>query len=188
MNIVTLTTPLQEKDVTQVSIGDRVLLNGTVYTARDEAHRRLIILLKEGRDLPLPINGQVIYYVGPTPPKPGHVIGSAGPTTSSRMDPYTPLLIQMGLRATIGKGCRSQEVINAMIKYKAVYLAAAGGAGAFLSRFIKKAEILAFEDLGPEAIYALELMDFPTIVVNDTEGRDLYQEAIKTRQTIPESS
>lgn len=183
--VTRLTTPLEEEDIIHLNIGDKVLLNGVVYTARDEAHRRLVKLISQGKDLPIPIKGQVIYYVGPTPPRPGRVIGAAGPTTSSRMDPYTPQLIQMGLKATIGKGKRSQEVINTMVEHKAVYLGTIAGAGAYLAKFIKKAEVWAYEDLAPEAIYKLELEDFPTIVVNDSKGRDFYQEAIK-KFAVPE--
>jgi fumarate hydratase subunit beta len=174
-----LTTPLTSEDVENLHIGDKVLLNGMLLTGRDAAHRRLFDLIKEGKELPIDIKGQVIYYVGPTPAKPGKPIGSAGPTTSYRMDPYSPQLIELGLKGMIGKGNRSQAVIEAMKRFKAVYFGATGGAGALIARRIKKAEILAYPDLGPEAIRMLEVEDFPVIVINDTRGNDLYQEGIK---------
>jgi len=176
---IRLTTPLSTVDVEKLKIGDKVLLTGTIYTARDAAHKRLIDLLKEGKELPIDIKGQVIYYVGPSPAKPGKPIGSAGPTTSYRMDPYAPKLIELGLKGMIGKGNRSQKVIEAMKKYKAVYFGATGGAGALLAKRIRKAEIVAYEDLGPEAIRKLEVEDFPVVVINDTKGNDLYVEGAK---------
>lgn len=176
---IRLTTPLSDEDVSKLKIGDKVSLNGVVYTGRDAAHKRLVDLVKEGKDLPIDIQGQVIYYVGPSPAKPGQPIGSAGPTTSYRMDPYAPILIEKGLKATIGKGPRTEPVIEAMKKHKAVYLAAIGGAAALIAKSVKKAEVVAYEDLGAEAIRRLEVEDFPVIVANDVNGNDLYQEGIK---------
>jgi len=169
-----LKTPLSEEDVASLNIGDRVLISGLIYTARDAAHRRLVELLEAGEKLPLPLPGQIIYYVGPSPAAPGRVIGAAGPTTSYRMDPYAPRLIALGLKGMIGKGKRSREVVDAMMQHKAVYMAAIGGAGAIMARSIKKARVIAYEDLGPEAIRELQVEDLPVIVVNDTRGRDLY--------------
>ncbi|OPX18945.1 MAG: fumarate hydratase [Desulfobacca sp. 4484_104] len=176
---VKLTTPLSDQDVASLWIGDKVLLSGVIYTARDAAHKRLIDLLNAGQELPLELQGQVMYYVGPSPARPGQAIGAAGPTTSYRMDPYTPQLLARGLKAMIGKGKRSPEVIEAMIKYRAVYLGATGGAGALISQAIKEAQVLAYEDLGPEAIHRLVVEDFPAIVINDCQGHDLYEEGIK---------
>jgi fumarate hydratase subunit beta len=174
-----LKPPLTDKDVEKLKIGDRVLVNGIIYTGRDAAHKRLIILLKEGKDLPFDIRGQIIYYVGPTPAKPGQAFGSAGPTTSYRMDAYSPTLMERGLKGMIGKGMRSDAVKEAMKKYKAVYFAATGGAGALLAKRVKNAEVVAYEDLGPEAIRKLEVEDLPVIVVNDIRGNDLYVEGEK---------
>ncbi len=176
---IKLTTPLSEDDVKRLGIGDKVSLNGTIYTGRDAAHKRLVELLNQGKPLPFDIQGQIIYYVGPSPAKPGQAIGSAGPTTSYRMDTYSPKLMSVGLKAMIGKGKRGQEVIDAMIKHKAVYLAAVGGAGALIAKTIKKAEVIAYEDLGPEAIRRLEVEEFPVIVVNDIYGEDLYQKGVE---------
>jgi fumarate hydratase subunit beta len=176
---IQLKTPLSDEDVESLRIGDRVLLSGIVYTGRDAAHKRLFDLLEEGKDLPFNIKGQVIYYVGPTPSKPGQIFGSAGPTTSYRMDAYSPSLIERGLKGMIGKGMRSDAVKEAMKRYKAVYFAATGGAGALLAKRIKKAQLVAYEDLGPEAIRMLEVEDFPVIVVNDVRGNDLYIEGEK---------
>jgi fumarate hydratase subunit beta len=176
---IRLTTPLTSEDVEKLHIGDKVLLSGVVFTGRDAAHKRLLELLTEGKELPIDVKGQVIYYVGPTPAKPGKPIGSAGPTTSYRMDLYSPRLIELGLKGMIGKGNRSQGVIDAMKRYKAVYFGATGGAGALLAKRIRKAEIIAYPDLGPEAIRKLEVEDFPVTVINDTKGNDLYQEGIK---------
>ncbi|HXX35386.1 MAG TPA: Fe-S-containing hydro-lyase [Thermodesulfobacteriota bacterium] len=174
-----LTPPLSDKDVEKLRIGDRILINGIIYTGRDAAHKRLFDLLKEGKNLPFDIKGQIIYYVGPTPAKPGQVLGSAGPTTSYRMDAYSPALIERGLKGMIGKGMRSDSVREAMKKYKAVYFAATGGAGALLAKRVKKAEIVAYEDLGTEAIRRLVVEDLPVIVVNDVKGNDLYLEGEK---------
>lgn len=176
---IRLKTPLSDVDVEKLKSGDKVLLNGVIYTGRDAAHKRLLDLIKEGKPLPIDIKGQVIYYVGPAPAKPGQVIGSAGPTTSGRMDAYSPKLMEMGLKGMIGKGMRKKEVVEAMKKYKAVYFAATGGAGALLAKAIKKAEVVAYEDLGPEAINRLEVEDFPVTVVNDTNGNDLYEEGAR---------
>lgn len=176
---IKLQTPLTDSDVEKLHAGDRILLSGVVYTARDAAHRRLHELLQAGKPLPIDLRGQVIYYTGPTPAKPGRVIGSAGPTTSGRMDAYTPALIAHGLKGMIGKGRRSRDILDTMKRYKAVYFGATGGAGALLARHIKKAEIAAYEDLGPEAIYRLEIEDFPVIVINDVHGGDLYAEGVR---------
>ena len=176
---IKLVTPLDDQSVERLKIGDRVLLSGYVYSARDAAHKRLIDLLDRGEQLPFDVKGQVIYFVGPTPARPGRPIGSAGPTTSSRMDKYSPRLIAQGLKGMIGKGFRSPEVIEAMNKYKAVYFAAVGGVGALLAQRIKESEIVAYEDLGPEAIRRLKLDNFPVIVVNDCRGNDLYREGVK---------
>ena len=174
-----LTTPLSDEDVTKLKAGDIVYLTGTIYTARDAAHKRLVDLIKEGKELPFDIKGAVIYYVGPTPPKPGEVIGSAGPTTSYRMDPYAPILIEKGLKGMIGKGKRNQAVRDACVRYKAVYFGAVGGAAALIAKAIKKAEVIAYPELGPEAIRRLEVENFPVVVVNDTYGNDLYEEGRK---------
>ena len=172
-------TPLSEKDVKKLKVGDKVLVSGKVYTARDAAHKKLIELIKSGKKLPIDLKGQIIYYCGPTPAKPGKVIGAAGPTTSGRMDGYAEPLIKLGLKATIGKGRRSAEVREALKRYKAVYFAATGGAGALLSKRIKNAKVAAYPELGPEAIYELELKDFPVIVANDIHGRDIFEEGMK---------
>ena len=176
---IRLKTPLSDADVEKLKAGDKVLLNGVIYTGRDAAHKRLFDLLQGGKPLPVDLKGQVIYYVGPAPAKPGQVIGSAGPTTSGRMDAYSPKLMERGLKGMIGKGMRKKEVVEAMKKYKAVYFAATGGAGALLAKAIKKAQVVAYEDLGPEAINRLEVEDFPVIVVNDTQGNDLYEEGMR---------
>lgn len=175
---IRLKTPLTDADVEKLKAGDKVLLSGVIYTGRDAAHKRLFDLLQAGKPLPIDLKGQVIYYVGPAPAKPGQVIGSAGPTTSGRMDAYSPKLMEVGLKGMIGKGMRKKEVVEAMKKYKAVYFAATGGAGALLAKAIKKAEVVAYEDLGPEAISRLEIEDFPVIVVNDIYGNDLYQQGM----------
>lgn len=179
---VSLTIPLTDKIVSSLEIGDKVLISGVIYSARDAAHKRLIDLLDTGKPLPFDIRGQIIYYVGPSPAKPGRAIGAAGPTTSYRMDPYAPRLIERGLKGMIGKGKRDAAVKEAMIKYKAVYLGATGGAGALISRAIKAAEVIAYEELGPEAIRRLVVENFPAVVINDTAGGDLYEEGIKQYQ------
>ena len=176
---IKLTTPLSSEDVERLKAGDKVLLNGVIYTARDAAHKRMVEALKVKKPLPFDLQGQVIYYVGPAPAPPGRVIGSCGPTTSSRMDPYTIFLLEAGMKGMIGKGFRSDRVKDAIRKYRAIYFAAIGGAGALLSQHVKKAEVIAYEDLGTEAIRKLEVKDFPVIVVNDVNGNDLYQEGVK---------
>ncbi len=173
---IRLKTPLSDENLERLKSGDRVLISGIIYTGRDAAHKRLFDLLKTGKDLPFDMKGQIIYYVGPTPPRPGQVFGSAGPTTSYRMDAYAPALIEKGLKGMIGKGMRSDAVKEAMKKYKAVYFVATGGAGALLAKRVKKAQVVAYEDLGPEAIRRLEVEDLPVIVVNDIRGNDLYIE------------
>jgi fumarate hydratase subunit beta len=176
---IRLKTPLRDEDVVKLEIGDKVLLTGVIYTGRDAAHKRLFDLIQAGKELPIDIRGQVIYYVGPAPAKPGKPIGSAGPTTSYRMDAFAPKLMELGLKGMIGKGNRGADVVEAMKKHKAVYFGATGGAGALLARIIKKAETIAYEDLGPEAIQRLEVEDFPVVVINDTKGNDLYVEGAK---------
>jgi fumarate hydratase subunit beta len=170
-----LTTPLSDETVSELRSGDIVYLSGTIYTARDAAHKRLVDLLDAGEELPFDIKGAVIYFVGPTPPKPGDPIGSAGPTTSYRMDSYSPRLIAEGLKGMIGKGKRNKDVTDACQENKAVYFGATGGAGALLGKKITKAEIIAYEELGPEAVRKLEVIDFPVTVINDSYGGDLYQ-------------
>ncbi|GLI54177.1 Fe-S-containing hydro-lyase [Thermodesulfovibrio yellowstonii] len=169
-------TPLTDEVIEQLKAGDLVLINGYVYTARDAAHKRLVELINNNKTLPFELKGQIIYYVGPTPAPPGKAIGSAGPTTSSRMDSYTPLLLSSGLKGMIGKGQRSEEVIRAIKKYKAVYFLATGGAGALLSRHIVSAEEIAFPELGTESIKKLLLKDFPAIVAIDCHGGNIFRE------------
>ncbi|MBU2567252.1 MAG: Fe-S-containing hydro-lyase [Elusimicrobia bacterium] len=179
MSTKKISAPFDEKTVADLKSGDSVLITGTIYTARDAAHKCLTELIEQKKSLPFELRGAVVYYVGPSPEKPGQVIGSAGPTTSYRMDAYSTLLMQHGLKGMIGKGKRSPAVIDAMKNYRAVYLAATGGAGALLSKCIKKSEIIAFEELGPEAVRRLEVENFPAIVINDIHGNDLYDEGIK---------
>jgi fumarate hydratase subunit beta len=183
INKIHLEPPLQIEDVETLTIGDNVLISGVIYTARDTAHKRLVELLDKGKPLPFDISGQIIYYVGPTPARSGRPIGSAGPTTSYRMDAYVSRLIEKGLKGMIGKGPRSSEVIEAMKKWGCIYFGATGGAGALLSLAIKQAEIIAFEDLGTEAVRRLEVKDFPVVVINDIRGNDLYQENVRKYQT-----
>jgi fumarate hydratase subunit beta len=171
-----ITLPLTDETVEKLHAGDDVRLTGVIYTARDAAHRRLVEALEKGEPLPFDIRGQVIYYVGPTPAKPGQVIGSAGPTTSMRLDRYTPPLLAAGLKGIIGKGGRGSAVREALKQYKAVYFVAVGGAGALLARHIKKVDVVAYDDLGPEAVRRLEVEDFPVIVCNDIYGGDLLEE------------
>ena len=171
-----ITLPLTDEIVEKLRAGDDVHLTGVIYTARDAAHRRIIEALEKGQPLPFDVRAQVIYYVGPTPPKPGQVIGSAGPTTAMRLDRYTPALLAAGLKGIIGKGGRGPAVRQALQEHKAVYFIAVGGAGALLSRHIKKAEVVAYEDLGTEAIRRLEVEDFPVIVCNDIHGNDLLEQ------------
>lgn len=170
-----LTTPLKDSDIVKLNIGDKVLLSGIIYIARDSAHKKLVDSIREGKRLPFDIEGSVIYYCGPSPAKPGMVIGSAGPTTSYRMDSFTPLLLERGLKGMIGKGPRSRRVIDSIQKNKSIYFAALGGAGALISQSIKTSEVIAYKDLGPEAVRRLEVKKMPVIVINDTRGRDLYR-------------
>ena len=171
-------TPLGDDDVSKLKIGDKVLISGVIYTARDAAHKRLIALIDEGKELPFNVQNQILYYVGPSPARPGMPIGSCGPTTSCRMDVYTPKLLERGLKATIGKGNRSELVIEAMKRYKSVYFAATGGAAALLSGAVKKVDVIAYEDLGAEAIMRFKVSDFPVVVANDIYGNDLYKEGV----------
>ncbi len=180
---IELKAPLSDSAVEGLKAGDKVMISGTLYTARDAAHKKLIEMIESGRELPFDLKGQLLYYVGPTPAKPGKCIGSAGPTTSYRMDLYTPTLYKMGLKGTIGKGGRSTEVIEAMKAYKAVYFATVGGAAALIAKTIKKVEIIAFEELGTEAVRKLEVENFPAIVVNDTKGNDLYRIGVEKYRT-----
>jgi fumarate hydratase subunit beta len=174
-----ITTPLTDKQIEDLRSGDQVLISGIIYTGRDAAHKRLSELIDQGTQLPVDIQGQVIYYVGPTPPRPGKVIGSAGPTTSGRMDAYSPKLIARGLKGIIGKGYMSDVVKEALKKHKSIYFGAIGGAGAYLARQIRSAHVVAYEDLGPEAIRKLEVEDFPAVVIHDIFGGDLYADGQK---------
>ena len=174
-----LTAPLSVEEARKLRAGDSVLLSGVIYTARDAAHKRLCELVAEGKELPFPVKDSIIYFVGPTPAKEGQAIGSAGPTTSYRMDAYSPTLIAQGQTGMIGKGKRGPEVVAAMKEYGAVYFGAIGGCGALLSNCIKKAEVVCYEDLGAEAIRRLEVEDFPVVVIIDSEGNNLYEEGRK---------
>ena len=176
MGLINITSPIKAEVIEKLTAGTRVLISGVIYTARDAAHKRLIQALDKGEKLPFDLEGQTIYYMGPSPARPGQVIGSAGPTTSSRMDRYTPRLIAAGIRAMIGKGSRSAEVREAISKYKAVYLVATGGASALLAKTIKQVEVIAYEDLGAEAILRLNVENFPAIVANDIYGEDLFEQ------------
>ena len=171
-----ITTPLTLEKTRDLHCGDNVLISGVIYTGRDAAHKRLVELLQQGKELPLDVKDAIIYYVGPAPAQPGKVIGSAGPTTSYRMDAYAPALLDIGLKGMIGKGKRSPEVIESMKKNGAVYFGAIGGAGALLAKCIKKAEVIAYEDLGAEAICRLEVEDLPAVVIIDSEGNNLYEQ------------
>jgi fumarate hydratase subunit beta len=170
--------PLSDADVESLKAGDRVRVTGVLYTARDAAHARLLPLMESGQALPVELRGQIIYYTGPSPARPGDVVGSIGPTTGGRMDKYTPGLLSLGLKGTIGKGARSQAVKDALREHKGVYFGAIGGAGAVLSRFVKKLDVVAYEDLGTEAIRRLEVLGFPVIVINDCHGGDLYEDGM----------
>ena len=170
--------PLEKKDMEQLQAGDYVYLSGTIYTARDAAHKRMYESLKKGEELPIKLEGNILYYLGPSPAREGQIIGSAGPTTSSRMDKYTPEMLDLGLKGMVGKGKRSPEVIEAIKKNGAVYFAAVGGAGALLSKCIKSAEVVAYDDLGTEAVRKLEIEDLPVIVVIDKDGNNLYETAV----------
>ena len=174
MKTVNINTPLDSATIEKLKAGDRVLITGVIYTARDAAHKRMVHALQHNEELPFDIRNQVIYYSGPTPAKPGYVVGSIGPTTSGRMDAYTPAMLEAGLKGMIGKGSRSQEVKDSIVKNRAVYFAAIGGAGVLISRTIKKAGVIAYDDLGTEAIHRLEVKDFPAVVVNDVHGGDVY--------------
>jgi len=176
MSAIKITAPITDDSVVEnLKAGDFVLISGVIYTARDAAHKRMVEALERGEELPFDLKGQIIYYAGPAPAKPGRPIGSVGPTTSYRMDPYAPKLLEAGLKGMIGKGTRSQEVIDAIVKYKGVYFGAVGGAAAYLARCVKEAEVIAYEDLGPEAVRRLVVEDFPAFVVNDVHGNDLYR-------------
>jgi fumarate hydratase subunit beta len=177
--------PLKDADLERLHAGDHVLLSGVIYSARDAAHKRMIAALEKSESLPIDVRGQVIYYVGPTPARPGRVIGSSGPTTSMRLDGYTPALLEAGLKGIIGKGGRGRAVRDALKKHKAVYFLAVGGTGALLSRRIKKVDIVAYEDLGTEAMRRMEVEDFPAIVVNDIQGNDLLEQG-KARYRQPD--
>jgi len=178
MKTVELRTPLDERQISQLESGDKVFLSGVIYTARDAAHKRLVALIDEGKELPFDLKGAVIYYVGPAPSKPGQVINSAGPTTSYRMDLFTPLLLEHGLKGTIGKGPRSKKVRDSMVSNGGVYFAAVGGAAAGIASSVKKAEIIAYDDLGPEAIRKLVVERMPLFVVNDIRGNDLFEAGV----------
>jgi fumarate hydratase subunit beta len=174
-----VTPPLSDADVVSLKAGDRVRISGVLYTARDAAHARLFPLVEQRKPLPIEVRGQIIYYTGPSPARPGAVVGSIGPTTGGRMDKFTPALLELGLKGTIGKGARSQAVKDALRRHTAVYFGAIGGAGAVLSQFVKTLEVVAYEDLGTEAIRRLEVEGFPAIVVNDCHGGDLYEDGVR---------
>lgn len=174
-----ISAPLRKEELVDLRAGDYVYMSGIIYSARDAAHKRLYETMLDGKEIPIDLTDNVIYYLGPTPAKEGQVIGSAGPTTSSRMDKYTPLLLDNGLNGMIGKGKRSKEVIDSIVKNKAVYFAAVGGAGALLSKCIIESEVIAYDDLGTEAIRKMRVDDFPVIVVIDSEGNNLYETAIE---------
>ena len=178
MEMRRITTPLTDDVIEELKCGDKVLLNGTIYTARDAAHKRFMETIEAHQPLPFEIKGQVIYYCGPSPVLPGRAIGAAGPTTSGRMDAYTPTLLSMGLKGMIGKGKRSQAVKDAIVKCKAVYFGATGGAGALLSKSVVSYEIVAYKELGPEALARLVVKDMPVFVINDMAGNDLYEMGI----------
>jgi len=177
---VKISPPLTEDVIMKLKAGDRVLITGAIYTGRDMAHKYMVEAHRKGEKLPFELKGQVLYYTGPTPAPPGRPIGSAGPTTSYRMDKYTPYLLELGLKGMIGKGPRGQEVKDAIRKHKAVYFAAIGGAGALISKAIRKAELIAYPELGTEAVMRLEVEDFPALVVNDVYGGDLYRMGVET--------
>ncbi len=177
MNDIVLTPPLKEEDLAKLRIGDQVYISGVIYTARDAAHKRLVDLIEEGQELPIDLKGQIIYYAGPSPNKPGKPIGSIGPTTSYRMDAYAPILIkEKGLRGMIGKGKRNAAVVDAIKEHKAIYFGATGGAAALLAQCVIEAEVILYPELGPEAVRRLVVEKFPVTVVNDTLGQDLYLE------------
>ena len=183
-----ITAPLSDEVAKELKSGDYVYITGTIYTARDAAHKRMWEALEKGEELPIEMKNNIIYYMGPSPAREGRPIGSAGPTTASRMDKYAPRLLDLGLGAMIGKGKRTQEVIDAIIRNESVYFAAVGGAGALLSKCIKRSEVVAYDDLGAEAIRRLEIENFPVIVVIDKDGNNLYETAIeKYRKRIEEN-
>lgn len=181
-----MTAPVDKQTAMELEAGDYVYITGTIYTARDAAHKRMYEILRKGEELPIDIRGQVIYYMGPSPAREGRPIGAAGPTTSSRMDKYAPELLDLGLVAMIGKGKRTQQVKDAIVRNGAVYFAAVGGAGALLSKCILSSEIVAYDDLGAEAIRKLTVKEFPAVVVIDSRGNDLYETAVKEYCTIEE--
>lgn len=174
-NLKPVVIPFEPKVLETLQAGDLISLTGTLFTGRDQTHRRLVALLDEGKELPLDLKGELLYYVGPSPARPGQVIGAAGPTTSYRMDAYTPRLLELGLKGTLGKGSRTMPVREAMKKHGAIYLATVGGAGALLSKSIIKSELVAFEDAGPEALFRFEVVNFPAVVINDLAGNDYYE-------------
>lgn len=176
MRVVKVSSPFSDEELKKLTAGTPALVSGVIYSARDAAHRRLTDSMDKDEELPLKLNGQTIYYMGPSPARPGRVIGAAGPTTSARMDGYTPKMLAAGVKAFIGKGGRSREVKEALVKNKAIYLAAIGGAGALLSKQVKKAELVAYEDLGAEAIMKLTVEDFPVVVALDMYGGDLFEQ------------
>ena len=180
-----ITLPLTDETLKDLKAGDNLLLTGVMYQGRDAAHKRLVETLDQGKPPPIDIKGMAIFYMGPSPARPGRPIGSAGPTTSGRMDSYSPRLMAEGLKVMIGKGQRSQPVKDAIVKYNGVYLGAIGGAGALIAKTIKKAEVVAYKDLGPEALRRLEVEDFPVTVINDSHGGDLYQEGKTKYQVTP---
>jgi len=169
-----VTLPLTDEIISKLKTGDEVFLTGTLYSARDQAHQRLFKLLEEGKDLPIDLKGETVFYMGPAPTPDGKIIGSCGPTTAYRMDPFTPLLLDYGLKGMIGKGARAQEVSDAIVRNRGIYFYAYGGCGALYAEKIKKNELVAFEDLGPEAIYKLEVEDFPVVVAIDSTGENIY--------------
>jgi len=181
---IKLEPPLTDEVIMKLKAGDRVVITGVIYTGRDMAHKYMVEGRERGEKLPFDLKGQILYYTGPTPAPPGKPIGSAGPTTSYRMDKYTPALLELGLKGMIGKGPRSQEVKDAIKKYKAVYFAAIGGAGALISKTIRKAEVIAYPELGTEAVMRLEVEDFPAVVVNDVHGADLYRIGVEQYREI----
>ncbi len=172
---ITLQTPLKDQDLERLTIGDEVLISGVVYTAREAAHRKMAEAIRVGEELPFDVRGQILYYVGPSPEPPGQVIGSVGPTTAGGMDIYTPILLQRGLKGMIGKGQRSAQVVKSLVEHRAVYLVAVGGTGALLSERIEESRVVAYPDLGPEAVRRLVLANFPAVVANDVHGNDLFR-------------
>ena len=176
---IKLTTPLANEDIEKLRVGDRVLLSGKIYTGRDMAHRRFLELIEKGEELPVDLRGQLIYYVGPTPAKPGYPIGSCGPTTSYRMDKFTPTLHKMGLAGTIGKGKRSPQVREALKEHKGVYFVATGGVAALICKSVKASIVIAYDDLGPEAVREMQVEDLPLTVGNDCQGGDVFEEGVK---------